>query len=300
MTTVNLVNPFWGGDKYTYWRMSLFNPERQLVGNDMRDLAFAETAGGTNLLPSAVAVTAPGASSIPSLYDGDPATVCFGVGDRVRIPGNECYIQAQFAAPKKVSEVRITGGISGGTGGSPLAFGLAASNDGVTWVGYGVYTSSGYSASETKTFAIVGPADNGGRAGSRVWIAYRTDTPSYEWRLSEVEFCVGAGGADLATGGVPVGDQTTLPYTRANAFDNFNTTQWGTTIVGSSYIGYVFPTAPNPTHYRFTTSVTGFRSQVAWNIYYLSNCATWVEADSRDYTAVAVGDREVLEFEMAA
>lgn len=303
MTTVNLVNPFWGKRKFTYWRMTGIYPERQLNTPALWEVAFASTAGGANLLASAVSVTAPGVSvSIENLYDGNVNTFAAGGFAPSRIPTSTSYIQAQFAEPVTIAEVRVTGGWDGSNGNAPLAFAMAASSDGSNWVGFGVYTSSTYTTKETKTFAISGPDAVSGRAGSRIWLVYRDDTSGGQWAITELAFSVGAGNTNLATGGTPVAVLTDSFWGPiSNAFDGNLTNRWQTASVVPSYIGYVFATPPNPTHYRITaTSAVPARAARNWKVYYLNNGATWVEADARDYVGETITSNQVLEFEMSA
>lgn len=280
MTTANLVNPFWGKPKFTYWRFTpIVSSSSPLIDFETAELVLASSPGGANLLASAVSVTAPGEPFPGKFYDGSAATACVDFANANKIPSNTAYVQAQFSAPVNVAEVRITSA-SGSPDYTPSLWALAGSADGASWTGFGVYSSGSYTANETKTFTIGVPLENGGRAGSRVWLFYNSSPSAVRLRVRELVYATSAGGVQLATGGTAFARKTGTGAA-SNAFDgNLISAEWSTTSDSrDAVLGYRFTTAPSPTHYRVTGASADYPS--AWGIYYLSNCADWVLADSR-------------------
>jgi hypothetical protein len=279
VTTVNLLNPFWGGrTSYRYWRwVPLGN--KAASPTRLGELVFAETVGGPNLLNTGN-TTAPQLTEIQRdfLYDGDTTTSPTTFDDQ--IDANTLYVQADLGVATTVAQVRMSAP-SASTNLVPVVVAMAASDDGTTWTAMGIYDlGAAFAADETRSFLVEPtPAPSSGRAGAHAWAIYQPDG-SNSWRLAELQYSVGAGGTNLATGGFAAawGTNTDGPE---KAFDSNNSTFWRTVSNAEASITYVFPTAPNPTHYRITGSTSTDHAPTSWELYYLENNATWVLADTQ-------------------
>ena len=299
MTTVNLLNPFWGARQYTYFRLyPLGNgganatgfSGNSLNGTGFAELAFASSPGGANLLPSAT-MTAPllnvGANDFVDLWDSDGSTGIFVNSNDPA--GSQGYIQAQFSSQTAVREVRVTSGFTSFF--EPLRcvslFSFAASNDGTNWDWLGTYSTTPWGANETRAFTINQAPVAGGRANSRVWLL-KNET-GLQRRIHEMEYATSAGGADIATGGFVAWTRTqNLQGIGSDAFDGNTNTYWQmfNIDVNDATLTYFFSSDPNPTHYRIGTKL-GAADTLAWKLYYLTDGTNWVEADSRSETGWA-------------
>jgi hypothetical protein len=234
VTTVNLLNPFWFGTPaiHSYWRLYIL-----AVGNGdvvrIQELEMAATAGGANQCTG-------GTASASSFFDGTkvPANAFDGTNTEwmaaeTAAPnlgggGWDEWVQYEFPAPVGVAEIRIRGSDLV-TNGSPYAFTLLGSNDGVNWTAYlQVFGETSWSLDEQRTYAVPStPIDLS--AAPRIWFieVVANDGGTGGWGVTEIALADSAAGASIATGGKAISQPWFIVLPPLQAFDGSSFTEYG-------------------------------------------------------------------------
>jgi len=296
VTTVNLVNPFWGNvvsaGPHQYWRLRGASTAQDLY-MEIAVLAMAATPGGADQCTGGTAITGGVGGEVWDFADrafGVPGNYAQGYNATGL---NEAWIGYEFTAPVFVREIRITANVA--VRGVRAGF-IDASDDGVTWTVIGmIFDGSNYaSAGDTKTFSILPIATS--RATARVWGVDVYANGGGWSSIAELEFMTSAGGADLCVGGVPWASRATVGDVPFRGFDDDNGTFWQAGIgVVEGRLQYTFATAPNPTHMALRARSAALSdTPTAWRVQYTLDGITWTTVrDVSGETGWSASERRV-------
>jgi len=233
VTTVNLLNSFWGTGPRRYWRVYILAAERSDRAQ-LAEVEMAATPGGANICTGGVASASSESLSqeASNAFDGDVGTnwgaALIGSPD-ASAGGWDEWIQYEFPAPVTIREVRLRSHLSI-LNSAPYAFTILSSPDGVTWTAHSRYFGeTGWTTSEIRTFAVAEAPINLS-AAPRIWLleVLENDGGTGGWGVNEIYLAQTAGGASIATGGLVNGTSAFAGTPPANAFDGNTATAYAT------------------------------------------------------------------------
>lgn len=257
MTTVNLLNSFWGaaGGTHRYWIVRVLGSYDRTYS--IAEIEFAATIGGPDL-------TAPGTADHSGFVNPNSAFDNNTSSDTSTFTSNMDlnWIGWNFGAgtPATVREMRLTASATLPER-MPQVFAVLGSDDLSTWFNYGVFTAGTWSAGQQRAFALT-PLITG-KVGWRVNISALQSGALCS--IAEVQFlpacsvsCTGGGGfaSSQFSTGYSGGEQT------FHAFDGSGATRWTGASGLPVRIGYAFTSDPGTITSLDLTSFTGVASRM--------------------------------------
>ena len=258
MTAVNLLNSFIsaGGGTHRYWIVRLLGGYDRTYS--IAEIEFAATVGGADLTAPGTAIHA-GITAANDAFDNNTSTNTSTFTSNMDLN----WIGWDFGAgaPATVREVRLTASATLPNQ-MPQVFAVLGSEDQVTWLNYGVFTSGTWTAGQQRAFALsLVPVT--GKVGWRVNIS--TLQSGTLCSIAEVKFlpacsvsCTGGGGfaSSQFSTGYSGGEQT------SHAFDGNGGTRWTGASGLPVRIGYAFTSDPGTITSLDLTSFTGVASRM--------------------------------------
>lgn len=244
-----------GGAAHRYWRLRITAPDGSASYMGASEVAFLNDHGDPFNIPTG-ATAAMFGSSI--LNGGNSIAQAF---DRV---ANSGWLSATAATPQHVGfdfqgtgaspsapvavrGIRIYGSHNIPTS-SPKDFDVQWSDDGVTYTThFSVTGSTGWAAQEAREFfdpawtgiPVTAPP-GGGAEYWRVLVRKVQGAAPQAVSIGEIEMRATVGGADQCSGGTASASSVFGTLVAANAFDNNNTTRWGSLTYIPAWVQYQF------------------------------------------------------------
>lgn len=264
MTTVNLVNPFWGSvPPSRYWRL------RHLAVNGstdpwprMGEVIFAATSGGAQIATGGTAIGSTGFAigrEFANAFDGllAEANGTRFISPQRTTPGFVGYDFGSVVSIGAVGIVSPTTEFATTVG----AVGIEYSNDNINWLPAEPSLPLLSWGSEETRWIAVRPVIGATKAQARIWrVANWTHSGGIFPGWHKTFFRATSGGAQLATGGQHYGNRGTNGGVSAwRCFDGSLTSSLFGVAASQSerFVQYVFPTAPNPAFFAIRKPTGG-------------------------------------------
>jgi hypothetical protein len=266
------------------------------------EIEMASTPGGANIAGSATwtaSSTNGSGGALGDIKDGITATL--GNYHAHNTASSEWW-KGDFGSAVTVREIRLYPRVSFPQQ-TPTVVSVQASADNSTWFTLALWQASTPWGTSVQTITVGSTALPTGKANARLWGLDITESNNASnVGFAELEFATSSGGTDLCTGGLGwhqrALDSTT--YIGQELFDNDNSSLWNAPWLGvydTCRVGYLFATAPNPTHCRvrarasfMTDSPKTFKivwsdDGLTWNTTDTVTGATgWTASEQRTYT----------------
>lgn len=244
-----------------WWRVSFPTLNTgNTVGNgsneyiDLRYMSLATEAGGTNLIPSALAFDAqPHNNPASTALATDSASIKWNNAGNQGV-GEGCFVAFKLPTPLPINELKIR--IHNTAGYSPRDIIVESSWDGIQWDFEFGYCYVGWGSAELKTF--LRQSIDWSTYTARDWLVRVFKSRDYSnVGIFEMEMAETIGGTDLCTGGTPRSTNNGT-YPASNLTDNNLGTLCGSVgAARAAHVGYSFATAVNINEVRFLATVQG-------------------------------------------
>lgn len=279
---------------HRYWRLYITAAQNS-VETDITELYLYETVGGARITGGTASADSEFNASYvaANAFDGTGST---WASTATAMPH---WLKIDFGAggAKDVAQWGIQSiATVGYTNYTPKTFSLQYSDDNVNWISADTrFSETGWSASETRQWTVP-PAS----FGHRFWRLYITAVTGYpHLDLTELIMRTEAGGAQAATGGVPIYSNQSTNFEASKAFDGLDSTSWyvnQSSFPVPQWLGYDFGSNKSVVQYAlkcWNVNETPQDFQFQWS----DDGVNWTTADTRS-TQIGWTVNEVRAFDV--